>query len=394
MQLEARNSLPEPDEAAAEHSCRVADYIRREIVAAGGAIGFADYMHHALYAPGLGYYSAGATKFGEAGDFITAPEASGLFGAVVARQCAEVFPDLSAPRLLEIGAGSGRLAVDLLTRLADLDALPQSYDILEVSPELQQRQRQQLEAAAPDLAARVRWLDAWPREYEGIILANEVLDALPVERFVISDDGVEQICVTSDGDGFSLTTRPAPALLARAVQGIEREIGEPFPAGYVSEICPALAPWIGDLGRALATGVAFLFDYGISRREYYAAERSTGWLRCHFRHHAHNDPLRLPGIQDITSWVDFTAVAAAAVESGLDIAGFVTQAQFLINGGLDRELAGMTEMPIDARLRLVNDVKLLTLPGEMGEHFKCIGLSRGPVRRPSGLQGMDRAAAL
>jgi SAM-dependent MidA family methyltransferase len=394
MQPQVRNSLPEPDKAGAEHSRRAAENIRRRIAAAGGAISFADYMHHALYAPGLGYYVAGATKFGEAGDFITAPEASRLFGAVVARQCAEVLPDLGAPRLLEIGAGSGRLAVDVLARLAELDALPESYDILEVSPDLQQRQRRQLEAAVPDLAARVRWLNAWPREYAGIILANEVLDALPVERFAVSDHGIEQICVTSDADGLSMTTRPAPALLAQAVQSIEREIGEPFPAGYVSEICLALAPWIADLAGALENGIAFLFDYGVSRREYYAAERATGWLRCHFRHHAHNDPLRLPGIQDITSWVDFTAVAAAAAGHGLDIAGFVTQAQFMINGGLDAELDGMAEMPIDAQLTLANEVKLLTLPGEMGEHFKCIGLSRGPVRAPSSLLRMDRAAAL
>ena len=272
--------------------------------------------------------------------------------------------------------------------------MPETYDILEVSADLQQRQRRQLESEVPALAARVRWLDAWPREYEGIVLANEVLDALPVERFAISAEGVEQVCVTCDADGFSTTTRPAPALLAQAVRTIEQDLGEPFPTGYVSEVCLALAPWVADLAAALATGIVFLFDYGISRREYYAAERSTGWLRCHFRHHAHNDPLLLPGIQDITAWVDFTAVATAAVEQGLDIAGFVTQAQFMINGGLDAELGGMAEMPIDAQIELANEVKLLALPGEMGEHFKCIGLSSGPVRRPSGLVHMDRAAAL
>jgi SAM-dependent MidA family methyltransferase len=394
MQPQAQNTLPGPDAASAEHSRRVAEFIRQQIDAAGGLISFAQYMHHALYAPGLGYYSAGSTKFGEAGDFITAPEASRLFGAIVARQCAELFADLHAPRLLEVGAGSGRLAVDVLTKLAQLGALPRSYEIVEVSADLQQRQRRQIESALPEFVGRVRWLDAWPEDFEGLILANEVLDALPVERFAIGERGVEQLCVAYDDNGFSMSGRPAPLRLAQAVAALEDELGEPFPAGYASEVCLALPPWIGDLANALTAGAALLFDYGVSRREYYAADRSAGWLRCHFRHHAHNDPLQLPGIQDITSWVDFTAVASAAVDHGLNVTGFVTQAQFMIHGGLDEELAAMTEMPIDAQLELANEVKLLTLPGEMGERFKCIGLSRGPVRPPTALRRGDRAAAL
>jgi SAM-dependent MidA family methyltransferase len=394
MQPQVHSSLPEADAASAAHSRRVAEFIRRKIDAAGGCIGFAEYMHHALYAPGLGYYAAGSTKFGAAGDFITAPEASRLFGAVVARQCAEMFTQLTAPRVLEIGAGSGRLAVDVLSKLAEIDALPSSYDIVEVSAELQQRQRLTVESTVPDLAGRVRWLDTLPHAYEGIILANEVLDALPVERFVVGENGVEQVCVNHDADGFSTVTRPAPAVLARAVGAIEQDLGAPLPAGYTSEVCLALAPWVADVAKSLAAGAVLLFDYGVSRREYYAADRRSGWLRCHFRHRAHNDPLRLPGIQDITSWVDFSAAATAAAEQGLQVMGFVTQAQFMINGGLDAELGGMAEMPIDAQLELANEVKLLTLPGEMGERFKCIGLSRGPVRPPSGLQHMDRAAAL
>ena len=394
MQPQAHSSLPEADPTSAAHSRKVAEFIQQKIDAAGGSISFAEYMHHALYAPGLGYYAAGSTKFGAAGDFITAPEASRLFGAVVARQCAEMFTGLDAPRLLEFGAGSGRLAVDVLAKLAELGALPRSYDIVEVSAELQQRQRLTLETEVPDLAGLVRWLDAWPRSFEGVILANEVLDALPVERFVIGEKGVEQVCVAREGDGFSTTTRAAPEPLARAVADIERDLGAPLPTGYSSEVCLALPAWVGDLAGSLAAGAALLFDYGVSRREYYAADRGSGWLRCHFRHRAHDDPLRLPGIQDITSWVDFTAAASAAVEHGLGIAGFVSQAQFMVGGGLEEELAGLAEMPIDAQLELANEVKLLTLPGEMGERFKCIGLSRGPIRPPSALRNMDRAAAL
>jgi SAM-dependent MidA family methyltransferase len=371
MQQEPNMSLPAADAASAAHSNRVADHIRELIANAGGAISFAEYMHHALYAPGLGYYSAGATKFGEAGDFVTAPEISPVFAGVVARQCAEVFASLDRPSLLEVGGGSGRLACDLLKRLRELDALPESCEILEVSADLRERQYALLESEA-----------------------NEVIDALPVERFAIRAEGISQLCVTSGGDSFSIAERAAPELLIAAVEGIERDLGEPLPEGYVSDVCLAAPAWIAELGRSLERGVAFLFDYGVGRREYYARDRSGGWLRCHFRHHAHNNALILPGVQDLTAWVDFSAVATAASDNGLDVAGYVTQAQFLIGGGLDNELAGFGELPIDAQLKLSGQVKLLTLPGEMGENFKCIGLSRGSVTRPTAFKLADRTMSL
>ena len=364
------------------------------IDAAGGAISFAEYMHHALYAPGLGYYAAGARKFGAAGDFVTAPEISAVFGKVLARQCAEVFDGMDGPALLEIGAGSGRLAVDLLARLAEFDALPGKYLVLEVSADLRERQEALLRAEVPEMCDRVAWIDGWPASHRGVIVANEVLDALPVERFVRRPGKVMQLCVTVDGERFAITERTAPEYLETAVQRIEEELGQPLPDGYVSEVCVAAPQWIADLAATLQEGTAFLFDYGVSRKEYYAADRSGGWLRCHFRHHAHDDPLLLPGIQDITAWVDFTAVAAAAADSGLDVTGFATQARFLINGGIDAELAGMTELPIEAQLRLAGEVKMLTLPAEMGEHFKCMGLSRGSTRRPTAFGGTGRMAAL
>lgn len=394
MQPGSHVTLPEPDAAAADHSRKVADSIRRKIDTAGGEISFAEFMHHALYAPGFGYYAAGATKFGRAGDFITAPEISPLFGQVIARQCAAVLAQTATPSVLEIGAGSGRLAIDILGKLGELDAMPESYEILEVSADLRQRQKALILENLPQHADRVRWLDDWPRQHQGIVVANEVLDALPVERFTIGANGPEQHCVARDGEGFTLSMRPAPDPLARAVADIENDLGRVLPEGYTSEVCLALPGWIADLAAVLDKGMALLFDYGVSRRDYYAADRSGGWLRCHFRHRAHTDALRLPGIQDISAWVDFTAVASAAIDHGLDIAGFVTQAQFMLEAGLDEELAGMPEMPIDAQLKLANEVKLLTLPGEMGEHFKCIGLRRGPVRPPSGLSNMDRTAAL
>lgn len=361
---------------------------------AGGQISFAEYMQHALYAPGLGYYSAGAAKFGAAGDFVTAPEVSRVFGAVLARQCAGVIAGIADAAILEFGAGSGRLAVDVLRTLMRLDALPARYLIIEVSPDLRERQQSLIRTELPELLDKVRWLQGLPERHSGIVIANEVLDALPVERFVKRADGVRQVCVAVADDRFVAVERPAAEVLAAAVTEIENDLGKPLPDGYVAEICLAAPAWIAELAAIIDTGFAFLFDYGVSRREYYADDRSGGWLRCHYRHHAHNDPLILTGIQDLTAWVDFSAIARSAHEQGFAIAGFVSQAHFLLGGGLDAELADMSELPIDAQLELSRQVKLLTLPGEMGEHFKCLGLRRGDIETPGAFLAADRTATL
>ena len=392
MQHTQERSLPIPDADSAAHSARVARHVRALI--GSGCISFAEYMQAALYTPGLGYYAAGATKFGAAGDFVTAPEVSPLFARVLARQCAGVMAEQQPATILEFGAGSGQLAADLLACLAELDALPPRYEIFEVSAELRERQQALLAATVPDIADRVSWLDRLPDKHRGIIIANEVLDALPVERFVRRADHVAQLCVTLDADRLVLVEKPAPAALAAAVAEIEQDIGHALPDGYVSDVCLAASGWIADLAGLLQAGIALLFDYGVSRREYYAANRSSGWLRCHFRHHVHADPLLLPGIQDITAWVDFSAVAGAAVAHGLDIVGFVTQAHFLLNGGLDEELAGFSDLPLAAQLQLSGQIKLLTLPGEMGENFKCLGLGRGLLNVPASLARADRTNSL
>ncbi len=387
-------TLPQADPASLAHSREVAAFVR-ERIAETGSISFAEYMHHCLYAPGLGYYNAGATKFGQAGDFVTAPEVSSLFGALLARQCAGVLAQLDDPAVLEIGAGSGKLAADVLEALAKDDALPAGgYHILEVSPELQQRQRELLASRVPALTGSVTWLDALPGSFTGVVIANELLDALPVERFVRRSDGIRQVRVTSEADGFGLVELEAPARLQHAVEHIEQTLGERLPDGYASEVCLAAAPWLAELADSLEKAALFLFDYGVGRREYYSADRSGGWLRCHFRHHVHDDPLILPGIQDLTSWVDFTTIAEAAVEQGLDIAGFVTQAQFLLGAGLDEVLGDFAEMPTDAQLRLSAQIKLLTLPTEMGENFKCLGLLRGELEPPAAFGRADRTATL
>ena len=387
-------TLPAPDATSAAHSERVAAFIRERIAAAGGRVSFAEFMQHALYAPGLGYYAAGSTKFGEAGDFITAPEVSSVFGGVVARQCAEVLDQTGGGEILEYGAGSGKLAADVLTALRRLDALPSAYNIIEVSADLRQRQEVRLRECVPDLMERIHWLDAPPAASRGVILANEVLDALPVERFVRRDSGVMQQCVTEGPGGFEFVETAASARLASAVGAIEDELGAQFPDGFVSEVSLAVPDWIAGLSAALDEGVVLLFDYGVSRREFYAAERSDGWLRCHFRHHAHNNPLMLPGIQDLTTWVDFTAVAEAAVAAGFDIAGYSAQAQFLLAGGLEAEMQGFAELALEEQLELSRQVKTLTLPGEMGEHFKCMALQKGAIATPSGFSLADRTHVL
>ena len=398
MQHQHASTLPEPDATSAAHSAQVAAHIRAKIASAGGCISFAAFMHEALYAPGLGYYSAGATKFGDAGDFVTAPEVSSLFGYVLARQCAPALAEVrersATAHVLELGAGSGKLAADLLTRLDSLGALPDEYRILEVSADLRERQATYLQKTIPELATRVRWIDSLPTTFCGVVVANEVLDALPVERFVLRDDKVMQQCVAVEGEQFGIVERAAPAALQDAVNDIEKELGSRIPDGYCSDVNLAAAPWLAEVANSLQAGMILLFDYGVGRKEYYAEDRDTGWLRCHFRHHVHSDPLILPGIQDITAWVDFTAVAGAGVDAGLDVVGYVAQGHFLMNGGLADELQHFTELAPDAQVQLSAQVKLLTLPGEMGENFKCLGLSRDLEYRPASLLSMDRTMAL
>lgn len=364
------------------------------IAAQGGSISFAEFMQQALYAPGLGYYVSGTTKFGAGGDFVTAPEISPLFGRVLARQSAEVLEQIDNAQVLELGAGTGALAATLLDKLAELEALPERYCILEVSPDLRQRQEDLLRAQVPAMFDRVVWLPELPVDFSGVVIANEVADALPVERFVRDADGIQQSRVIAENGRFRWDTASAPANLANAVLAVEADIGHRLPDGYQSEICLALAPWVGDLVGALRQGCIFLFDYGVTAREYYAPDRHDGWLRCHFRQHAHNNPLILPGIQDLTSWLDFSALANAAIAAGAELAGFVTQAHFLLNGGLQEELADFETLAIDEQVEMSRQTKLLTLPGEMGEHFKCMGVCRGDIATPAAFHAADRTHML
>jgi SAM-dependent MidA family methyltransferase len=380
-------NLPAPDPAQQQHSSRVAGAVRAALAAAGGWLPFDEYLRIVMYAPGLGYYSAGTAKFGAAGDFITAPELSSLFSYCVARQCAPLLTTQAAgsarATVLELGAGSGRLAADVLTRLESLGSLPQQYLILEVSADLRARQQALLATLRSNLAARVRWIDALPAApIHGVIVANEVLDALPFKRFVVTADGVMEQGVGAAADGSLVWQLHAPApALQREVARVQVELGAAAPAvEFQSECCLLLDGWIASLGATLAKGAILLFDYGVGRRDFYHAKRSGGTLRCHYRHRAHDDPFLLPGLQDITAWVDFTRVAEAADAAGLDVAGYCTQAAFLMGAGIAQELQPVTSeaaaMDHVAAARRASEARQLLLPGEMGETFKAMALTR------------------
>jgi SAM-dependent MidA family methyltransferase len=386
------NALPQPAADALAHSQRLVELIRGQIRAAGGAIAFARFMELALYAPGLGYYSAGARKFGADGDFVTAPELGPAFAHSVACAVAPVLRTLGADTVFfELGGGSGAFAADLLARLAELEALPAQYWMLEPSADLRERQQARLrEALAPELFARCRWLDGPPEQaWRGVLFANEVLDALPTPRFAIRDGEVYEEHVVLDADGgFLRVDQPADAFLRAAVRHVERDTERPLPQGYRSEILPQLPYWIQAVGGLLDDGVMLFVDYGYPRQEYYLPERSDGTLVCHYRHRAHGDPFHLPGLQDLTAFVDFTALAEAGVNAGFDLAGYCSQASFLIGNGLPEHLQAIDALADEAeRYRQHQQVKKLTLPGEMGERFQVMAFQRGADIRASFAQG-------
>ncbi len=359
------------------HSARMLDYLAVQLAAADGWLSFERYMELVLYAPGLGYYSAGAHKFGADGDFTTAPEVSSLFGACVARQCAQVLDALGGGSILEIGAGSGRLAADVLSRLESLGRLPAGYSILEISADLRERQQRHLAQHLPHLLGRVHWLDEPPEQpFDGLILANEVLDALPVTRFRWYRDRVEEIGVVLDAGHLALGARPAGSQVAQAVQRLAG-CGGAWDDGYVSEYCPRLTAWTQGVSGALRHGAALWFDYGLPRAQYYLPERHEGTLLCHFRHRASNDALLIPGLQDITAWVDYTLLAEASRTAGFTVAGFTTQSHFLAGLSIGQEMHNMAGDDANRFARLANQARQLMLPGEMGERFKAMAWLRG-----------------
>jgi SAM-dependent MidA family methyltransferase len=411
-----------PDEQ--HHSSAVVAALREAIAAAGGWLSFEGFMDLALYAPGLGYYSAGSAKLGSGGDFVTAPEISDLFSRCVARQVAEVL-SVTGGEILELGAGTGRMAATVLESLAAEGILPERYSILEVSGDLAQRQRERLGSLPAGLRERVVWLERLPqRPIHGVVLANEVLDALPCQRFVVAGADVGavppaaivagkagsdspsggshgslgsasvpthsilELGVSVDGDRFVERTAYPDEALARACSALLSGLPQPLSPGYTSEVCLRLEPWIASVGDCLERGLILLFDYGLPRSHYYHPQRVSGTLRCHFKQRAHDDPYINVGVQDITAWVDFTRVAEAAVDAGLDVAGFSTQAAFLLATGIERLVASESGDIVE-QTRRAGEARRLLLPGEMGEAFKAMALTRDYVAALTGFGLQD-----
>ncbi|MGH8495120.1 MAG: class I SAM-dependent methyltransferase [Gammaproteobacteria bacterium] len=377
-----RDHLPAPPPEAQAHSRRLLDHIRADIEAHGGWIGFARYMDLALYAPGLGYYSAGSTKLGAAGDFVTAPEISPLFARCVAIQSVEVFEDVDGGDVLELGAGTGALAAELLGALAEMGHPPDRYLILEISADLRERQRHTIEDRAGELAGCVQWIDTLPRPgIRGVILANEIVDSLPVERFRIQPAGVSDLGVGLETGTLRAVPKRADEPLRERVEMLREDSGAAWPSGFTSEVRLGLEAWLASVYDSLEQGAALFIDYGLPQRDYYSLERGTGTLRCHYRHRAHDDPFILVGLQDITAWVDFSALAGAGIDAGFAIAGFTTQAQFLIGCDLEGQLIALSGRGRGTQIELAQQVKRLTLPEEMGERFKVLGFGRD-IERP------------
>jgi SAM-dependent MidA family methyltransferase len=396
-----RSHLPEPSADERIHSDHLLQLLREQI-ASHGPLPFSQYMERCLYAPGLGYYSAGRTKFGAAGDFVTAPELGELFACCVIKAVQPVLAMLGGDAdFLELGGGSGAFAEAALKALAACGVLPRQYLILEPSADLRERQRERLGTNLPaELNARVHWLDRPPeQDWRGVLFANEVIDALPATRFAMRAGEVYEEYVALDGDGHLLRVdRPADALVAGAVRHVERDLGTDFVDGYRSEILPQLPYWIQAVAGSLTAGLMLFVDYGYVRREFYLPERDDGTLMAHYRHHAHNDPLYLPGLNDLTASVDFTALAEAGNSAGFGVAAYLPQAQFLIGAGLQEVFESEQAKIADehSRYRLAQQVKRLMLPDQMGERFQAMLLARGldALPLPAELLAADQGGRL
>jgi SAM-dependent MidA family methyltransferase len=387
-QLPTPSALPDPRPEERDLSDALTAHIRAEIMRSNGAIPFARFMELALYAPALGYYSAGKPKFGAHGDFITAPELGSVFARCLARQCAQVLAATGGD-ILEAGAGSGALAANLLLELERLGQLPERYLIVELSSELRDRQRATLAQRAPHLVGRASWQDTLPAPgFRGVALGNELLDAMPVARFRVGHDTVNELYVGWEENRFVWREGKATAALR------ERVLMLGLPEDYESEVGFAAEGWVRSIGDTLTHGVVLLIDYGFPRAEFYHPQRDRGTLMCHYRHRAHSDPLILVGLQDITAHVDFTAIAEAGMDAGLSLLGYASQAMFLLGSGLDDVAATSNTEDVRGQATLANEIKKLTLPHEMGELFKVIALGRNFDQPLVGFRLQDRRASL
>lgn len=379
--------LPSPTNDALEHSQKVTQFIADKIQLSGGAISYAQYMEHVLYAPGLGYYSAGCTKFGELGDFITAPEISVLFSQCIAHAIAPILTKLTPAVILEVGAGSGKMAADIINELTRLEQPLDKYYILERSAELRARQQQTIESIAPTLTDKVQWLDSLPPSFSGVVIGNELLDAMPVQRFKKKNDSVVELFVRYNNKQFSWDEVPSEnSRLASRISTIENNLGYSLPEGYQSEVNFVAEDWLLSINDIMEQGYILLLDYGYPEKEYYHEQRSSGTLSCFYQHRRHDDPFIYPGLQDITAHIDFTNLADSVVNaknnldlddtSSLQLNGYTTQSQFLMASGLMEIMQRDTGNDIKQQLTQSQAVKKLTMPYEMGEIVKVIGFEK------------------
>jgi SAM-dependent MidA family methyltransferase len=370
--------MPAPSPDALLHIARCEAMLRDEIRAAGGWLPFSRFMDRALYAPGLGYYAAGARKFGAAGDFVTAPEISSLFGASIAKSLLATLKTTKGS-VLELGPGSGKLAADILLALDEAGQLPESYLLLEVSADLRERQQARLAQLPEHLFGLCRWLDTLPYAFAGAVIGNEVLDVLPVSLVSFEGGRVFERGVALEGDAF--VWRDVPSLPSDVVELVAAVNSDIFasapPEGYLTEFAPQVAALSAAVARALVEGVVLWIDYGFRRAEYYHSSRLSGTLMCHYRHHAHTDSFKYLGLQDITSHVDFTLVAEGAVSAGAELIGYTTQANFLLSAGLTDLVSRFDPTNAATYLGMTNQVQRLVSPAEMGEFFKVIGFAKG-----------------
>ncbi len=380
--------LPLPTAEEQAHHDKLTQCLREEIATAGGEISFDRFMELALYAPGLGYYTAGKQKFGAHGDFVTAPELGALFARCLARPCQALLRQLSGGDILEAGAGSGVLAADLLLELEYLGQLPERYLILELGADLRARQMQTIKQRAPHLVGRVSWLSRLPDVFRGMVLANELLDAMPVSRFKIAENTVNELRVGWENDRFAWRERAAGESLCTRVAPLG------LATGYTSEINLRAEAWVKTIADILKQGAMLLIDYGFPRSEFYHPQRTHGTLMCHYKHHAHDDPLRLVGLQDITAHVDFSAIAKAGMDAGLALTGYTSQAAFLLSCGMEQIMAASNPDDVRAHLALTQQIKKLTLPHEMGELYKVIAFGRGAPEPLPGFTLQDRRGRL
>jgi SAM-dependent MidA family methyltransferase len=386
--------LPLPNSDYLKKSKVIADVIKKEIDKNNGCLSFKDFMDHALYQKDLGYYSSKRQIIGPDGDFITAPEIGNIFAGAIAKQCALAFSATAAASVLEIGAGKGSLAVDILQRLDQMNCLPEQYFIIEISEKLIKHQKKKLNDKAPEYSSVVSWITSVPDNFDGIIIANELLDAFPFERFARTNENVLQLFVSFEKDNFVYKFRKAEKQLHDYVVLLEKKLGYQLDDGYLSEVSFESQEWVKETASKINTGVLLLIDYGASRKDYYAANRNHGWTRCHLLHHAHNEPLIYPGIQDITTWVDFSAVADVAVMMDMKIEGFINQSQFILNSGFENDFNDFVKLDIKSQIELTRQIKFLTLPNQMGENFKCLRLSKNITLGEDWFNKGDRAYLL